>query len=312
MEKSSFFNSANHDRRYSAEDWAAYFSSFIGNGVYARPSNGLQVIASGGMGVTVKAGAGFINGYFYRNTADLPVTVGVADGIYPRIDRMVLRWSLPFRKITTELVPGTPASNPVPPVPANDPETVELATANIMVRAGATSILQSDITDLRADPALCGFVHAIVDQFDFSTFSVQFDEFCQLSEQEFDTWFENLQYVLDGDVAGHLQNQIDDLNQLNRDEASQIFIVSIDWNDWVKENDYYVKTISVPGMRAGDTPIVDIDVYNEAYETTQYRLEEWSRIFRITTDTDKIKVYSSEPITTSGYWLSIKLLCIRK
>lgn len=32
------------------------------------------------------------------------------------------------------------------------------------------------------------------------------------SKQEFDDWFENLHYVLDEDVAGHLQNEIDDLH----------------------------------------------------------------------------------------------------
>ena len=34
MEKSSFFNSVSHDRTYKAEDWAEYFASFIGNGVF--------------------------------------------------------------------------------------------------------------------------------------------------------------------------------------------------------------------------------------------------------------------------------------
>nr|DAQ05226.1 MAG TPA: hypothetical protein [Caudoviricetes sp.] len=36
MEKSSFFNSVSGDRKYKAEDWASYFASFIGNGVYGK------------------------------------------------------------------------------------------------------------------------------------------------------------------------------------------------------------------------------------------------------------------------------------
>lgn len=31
--------------------------------------------------------------------------------------------------------------------------------------------------------------------------------------EDFDTWFANIQYVLDGDVAGHLQNEIDELQR---------------------------------------------------------------------------------------------------
>ena len=46
MEKSSFFNSVSHDRTYKAEDWAEYFASFIGNGVFPVPSTGLQVVAN--------------------------------------------------------------------------------------------------------------------------------------------------------------------------------------------------------------------------------------------------------------------------
>ena len=56
MEKSSFFNSVSHDRTYKAEDWAEYFASFIGNGVFPVPSTGLQVVANDGMKLNVKTG----------------------------------------------------------------------------------------------------------------------------------------------------------------------------------------------------------------------------------------------------------------
>lgn len=37
----------------------------------------------------------------------------------------------------------------------------------------------------------------------------QFNGWMDHSKNDFDTWFANLQYILDGDVAGHLQNEID-------------------------------------------------------------------------------------------------------
>ena len=49
MERSAFFNSINGDRRYKAEVFAEYFSSFIGNGVFPNPSTSLQVIANDDM-----------------------------------------------------------------------------------------------------------------------------------------------------------------------------------------------------------------------------------------------------------------------
>lgn len=64
MEKSSFFNSVSGDRVYRAEEWAEYFASFIGNGVFPVPSTSLQVVAGSGMAVAVKTGKAWINGYF--------------------------------------------------------------------------------------------------------------------------------------------------------------------------------------------------------------------------------------------------------
>ena len=46
MEKCSFFNAelvdGEYDRIYLAEDYARYFSSFIGNGVFPNPSTNLK------------------------------------------------------------------------------------------------------------------------------------------------------------------------------------------------------------------------------------------------------------------------------
>ncbi len=241
-EKSSFFNSVSGDRKYSAEDWAAYFASFVGNGVYAAPSNGLQVVASNGMGITIKAGKGFINGYFYQLTVDMSKTLSVADGLYSRIDRVVLRWSLLERTMYVHVLEGTPSSTPTAPVLSRDVEVYEIALADILVGRGVTEIIQSNITDRRANSDLCGIVTAVIDQYDFSTFTAQFESFfadyrqriaaeydywSQLGQSRYDSldaamdafeeaaqsnfneWFDHLKYILDGDVAGHLQNEID-------------------------------------------------------------------------------------------------------
>ena len=75
MEKSSFFNAelinGEYDRVYGAEDYARYFSSFIGNGVFPNPSDNLKVIADGkDMKIIIKAGKAWINGYYYENDDD--------------------------------------------------------------------------------------------------------------------------------------------------------------------------------------------------------------------------------------------------
>ena len=88
---SGMFNSIDGDRRYDASWFARYFATFIGNGVFPNPSTGLQVLEGGNMTTTVKAGNGWINGYFIKNDSDYILQHDLADGVLKRIDRIVMR-----------------------------------------------------------------------------------------------------------------------------------------------------------------------------------------------------------------------------
>lgn len=248
MEKSSFFNSVSHDRVYRAEEWAEYFASFIGNGVFPVPSNNLQVVAGSGMVVTVKAGKAWINGYFYYNTGDLSLTLPVADGVLNRIDRIVVRWDLTERLISVVVKSSVPSASPTPPALQRDADAYELCLADITTGAGVTAISQAVITDRRLDPSLCGVVAGVVDQIDTAAFNAQLQawftdykaqslqEFNDLvsymeslellgdqqynalqaymnafkleAENDFNAWFASVKNVLDEDTAGHLVNMI--------------------------------------------------------------------------------------------------------
>lgn len=246
MEKSSFFNSVSHDRTYKAEDWAEYFASFIGNGVFPVPSTGLQVVANDGMTLTVKTGKAWINGYFYYNTGDLSVTLATADGQLNRIDRVVVRWDLTNRVMSVKVKSSSFSASPTAPALQRDADIYELALADVTVGAGVTAITQGNITDQRLNTTLCGVVAAVVDQIDTTAFNTQlqawFTEYKSLSaaeyntlvsymnslklqgdtqydtfEQhmadfeteaaaEFNTWFNGLQDVLDENAATNLLN----------------------------------------------------------------------------------------------------------
>jgi len=130
MEKSSFFNSIDHDRRYRADDWAAYFASFIGNGVFPVPSTNLQVLENTGMKITVKPGKAWINGYFYWNTSDITLTLPLADGVLKRIDRVVIRLDLAERTITAAFKSSDLSASPAPPALQRDADRYEIALAD--------------------------------------------------------------------------------------------------------------------------------------------------------------------------------------
>ena len=246
MEKSSFFNSVSHDRTYKAEDWAEYFASFIGNGVFPVPSTGLQVVANDGMKLNVKTGKAWINGYFYFNTGDLAVELDTADGQLNRIDRVVVRWDLTNRVMSVKVKSSSFSASPTAPAVQRDADVYELALADIYVGAGVTAITQSKITDQRLNTSLCGVVAAVVQQIDTAAFNAQlqawFAEYQSLSAAEYNTlvsymnslklqgntqyeafeqhmadfetqaaadfnaWFNGLQTVLDDNAATNLLN----------------------------------------------------------------------------------------------------------
>lgn len=251
MEKSSFFNSVSHDRTYKAEDWAEYFASFIGNGVFPVPSMGLQVVANDGMKLNVKTGKAWINGYFYFNTGDLAVELDTADGQLNRIDRVVVRWDLTNRVMSVKVKSSSFSASPTAPALQRDADIYELALADIYVGAGVTAITQSKITDQRLNTSLCGVVVGVVEQIDPSAITAQFNNFFELyralitdeynayvasvsgyendaaadyetflqslenyeasARTEFEAWFEGIKNTLSGDIAGQLTLEVEDL-----------------------------------------------------------------------------------------------------
>lgn len=292
MEKSSFFNSVSHDRTYRAEDWAEYFASFIGNGVFPVPSTGLQVVVDNGMNLLLKAGKAWINGYFYNNTSDLTITIGTADGQLNRIDRIVVRWDLTNRIISAEVKSSTYSASPTAPALQRDADIYELALADVYVGAGVTAITQSNITDRRLNTSLCGIVAAVVDQIDTEAFNAQlqawFAEYQSLSAAEYNTlvsymnslklqgntqydafeqhmadfeaqaaaefnsWFNGLQEVLDENAAANL------MNITNALDARVDLIEAVIFND-ITENPFLILFDDLSGVSS-------TGVWNEALQ----------------------------------------------
>lgn len=246
---SGLFNSVNGDRKYNAWWFAKYFSTFIGNGVFPNPSTNLQVVENENMTITVKPGSGWINGYFIYSDNDHVLQHDLADGVLKRIDRIVMRLDYSSRQIEIVVKKGPFGSNPVSLELQRDADAYELALADVLINNGATQITQANITDLRLNSELCGIVHGTVDQVDTTTIfnqyhawmeqqielyeddllvwteekKLEFEQWQQLREgnfelwqeqekADFDTWFVTIQDILDGDVAGNLQNQITSLD----------------------------------------------------------------------------------------------------
>lgn len=226
------FNSVAGDRIYKAEDWAWYFGMFISNGVFANPTSSLQVVENSGMSVKVKPGAGFINGYAFRNTSEAPLTLDAGDGTYDRIDRIVLRWDLDNRMMLLAVKKGTAAASPVAPALTRTSSVYELALADIAVARGAVSVSQVDITDQRANTALCNFCVGMVDQIDWSDLTAQLSAFMAQTEEDLMDYMQDIHDILDSETASHLLNLINGLqaSKVNKSGDSMTGSLSVTGN----------------------------------------------------------------------------------
>lgn len=153
-----FFNSVDRDRVYNADDLCLYLASLFESGVLKRDEGSLDITAGDGMQVIISSGYAFIDGHLYVNDDDKILNIDNADGVYNRIDSVVVRLDSSLRQITVELKKGQNSSNATVPNITRDGDIYELQLGYITVNKGIVSIEQAMITDTRDDTAVCGYV----------------------------------------------------------------------------------------------------------------------------------------------------------
>ena len=175
-ERSGFFDAKlageTYNRGYNAESFAKYFSSFIGNGVFAGKHDDLAVLPlqSPGMSVRVRPGQAYINGYWYELEEEKTFSIARVSGAdKSRYDAIVVRLALDTRVISVELKEGIATFAALPTNPMRDSATYELILAYIHVTGTSDEVNASMIQDTRADNKLCGYVHGVVDQVSTTT-----------------------------------------------------------------------------------------------------------------------------------------------
>ncbi len=144
---------------YDAADVAAHESTRT-SGVYSADED-FAVTAAGGLNVTVSAGRAWVHpsrwaGYSITKREPETVTLPLADGTRPRIDRILLRYDAAARKTSLLILTGDPASTPTAPAITRTELTYDLCLAEISRPAGSTEITTGQITDTRLDESLCG------------------------------------------------------------------------------------------------------------------------------------------------------------
>ena len=89
--------------------------------------------------------------------------------------------------------------------------------------------------------------------------------------------------------------------------SSKTYTVSVG-TSWTGDAAPYTQTLTLNGIEASDNPIVDVVLSSDDYNTATSELEEFAKIYRITTQSGAITVYASD-ITNSA--INIQLKCIK-
>ena len=190
-----FFNSVDGDRKYNAEQMSTYFDGLVSDGIYQSVGGKFYVSAGAGLSVNVSTGRALIECHWLKNDNVLTITLDSADVQNDRKDLIVIKLDYSARTMGVEYISGAES--------VKNTETVKyLVLAKITVPAGATTITQANIKDIRGS-ALCPWVTGLVKQVDtsdlFSQYEKAYEEMVQQMinwwadrRNAFDTWFNSL------------------------------------------------------------------------------------------------------------------------
>ena len=163
---------------YDADDASGYLATRL-SGVYSAEED-FSVTAQGGLTVQVSAGQAWVRPARFKGRSiimEQPTTVVLteADPVRSRIDRIVLRYDAAAKKTRLQVLDGTPDSAaPAAPEISRTELVYDLCLAEIRRPAGSTSVTAADITDTRADEAICGVMRDGVNGIPTGTLVQQF------------------------------------------------------------------------------------------------------------------------------------------
>lgn len=207
-----------YDRAITSAPLRKLTKALFSDGVLPNPSTNLQVIADGEK-IKIKAGFALCDGCQKLQEEDLSLFLPAADGTNSRIDTVVLRLNNneDVRECEFHVISGIAAASPVRPQLTRTESIWEIGLADIRRKSNSTEVTTSDIADTRYETSRCGIISSI-SRFDTTTLYQQvqddLNQFRNVSQEEFNIWFEIMRDKLSEDAAGSLQSQIGILEEL--------------------------------------------------------------------------------------------------
>ena len=192
MQKGGFFNSTDHDRRYSALDFNQLIDTIKSDGI-DQYGDKLEVIAGEGLNVIVKSGKAFYNQHWLFNDANLTLELEQASPTQDRIDAIIIEVNETDRTMLIKSVTGEPSDNPVAPSLVETTNIHQYYLAWVEVNTG--SLVVGTITDKRTQ-------WADIESPNFDNFkNVIFEDYKEEATEQIDNLINSQAYVEDTNVA---------------------------------------------------------------------------------------------------------------
>jgi hypothetical protein len=225
---SGFFNSLNHDRRYSAQQMSAIFDGIINDGVFANIGVAFAINVDAGVTINIGKGKAWFNSAWVYNDALLPKTLEGSEVVLDRIDAVVIEvdHSENVRQGDIKIIKGTPSNSPQRPTMAATVNKHQYPLAYIYRKAGSTVITQADITNM-VGTSSCPYITGILQVQNIDNVVAQWEgqwnkwysetvskadtdasKLTAEMKSEFDIWFADVRALLEDDVATRLAAQV--------------------------------------------------------------------------------------------------------
>lgn len=226
---SGFYNSlSSRDRLYYSEQISDIFCGVINEGVFESIGTAFEVKADSGNTITIGIGRAWVKEKWIYNDAILPITLDSSEVLLDRYDAVVLETdrSDAVRDGNIVVLKGTPSSEPAYPTMVSTVDKKQMPLAYIYRKAGSASIVQANITNKIGSDS-CPYITGILQvqsieknvaqwegqwnqwfSDETAKDNTQMSNWIDTKQQEFNTWFTNLQVILDGDTATKLASEI--------------------------------------------------------------------------------------------------------
>lgn len=235
-----FYNSLNGDRKYNAIQFGSIFDGIIQDGVFQSVGQRFAVTpVPSQLAVYVGTGRAWFKHTWTLNDAELSVTFEPSNLVLSRIDAIVIEVNEQTRTNSIKAVTGTPGSNPSKPTVVNTQDVHQYPIAYVTIPYGAETISQSNI-ESRVGMEDCPFVTGPLQVMNIDDLVAQWQD-------QFYTWFNDLQDVLDTNAETNILNRINDLSPV-------LVKATFSVDNWTSTSSYgasFTQTASVSKVYSG-------------------------------------------------------------